>query len=176
MEKLLAFAVPKFTLLSLLFKRPLLVLTGVPAIAGFHEYNAVSDPASWKFVVENWKKDIIFSGGEIGMFITSKPTVKTTDDYLTNPVRFGYKHHRGDAPNYTWGQILLILVARGYGEDRFVLSQPFTQEIDASNGDNYPAKFTNVGNRWYLRLGESFVNREKLQKEMNDLFVIEPEL
>lgn len=144
------------------------------AVDGFHEYNAVSDPTSWKYVIENWKKDIIFSGGEIGMFITSKPTVKTVDDYLTNPVRFGYKHHRGDAANYTWGQLLLILVARGYGEDRFVLSQPFTQEINPANGDNYPAKFTNKGNRWYLRLGESFVNKQKLQKEMDELFVVEP--
>lgn len=141
---------------------------------GFHEYNALGNISSWKYVIENFPINIIFSGAEIGVFINSKPTIHVPDDYLTNPVRFGYKYHRGDATNYTWGQLLLILAARGYGENRFSLSLPFVEKIDVSTTDNLPAKYTATGNRWYLRLGESFFDRTNLQNEMNSLFAIEP--
>ena len=43
MEELLAFALPKFKLLSLLFKKPLLVLTGVPAIVAVSQVVSYED-------------------------------------------------------------------------------------------------------------------------------------
>ena len=53
MEKLLAFALPKFTLLSLLFKKPILIITGVPAIVAVSKvvsYEGVWFIFCWFFV------------------------------------------------------------------------------------------------------------------------------
>jgi hypothetical protein len=53
MEKLLAFALPKFTLLSLLFKKPILILTGVPAIVAVSQvvsYEGVWYLFCWFFI------------------------------------------------------------------------------------------------------------------------------
>jgi hypothetical protein len=53
MEKLLAFALPKFTLMSLLFKKPLLLITGVPAIVAVSQvvsYEGVWFIFCWFFV------------------------------------------------------------------------------------------------------------------------------
>lgn len=137
---------------------------------GFHEYNSISDKASWKYVVENFTKEMIFAGGEIGMYIKSKPTVKTPDDYLTNPIRFGYKFHIGDAKNNTWGQLLLLMAAYGTSE-YFSFSQKFTPTIDLATGD-ISIRYNEKGNATYLRLAESFQKRDKLQAIMDDLFIL----
>lgn len=63
MEKLLAFALPKFTLLSLLLKKPFLILTGVPVIA------AVTVVVSFESVA--WVLVILFFGDLITGLLAS---------------------------------------------------------------------------------------------------------
>ena len=63
MEKLLVFALPKFTLLSLLIKKPFLILTGVPVIA------AVTVVVSFEAVA--WVLVVMFTGDLITGLLAS---------------------------------------------------------------------------------------------------------
>ena len=63
MEKLLAFALPKFTLLSLFIKKPFLILTGVPVIA------AVTVVVSFEAVA--WVLVVMFTGDLITGLLAS---------------------------------------------------------------------------------------------------------
>jgi len=117
-------------------------------------YNPGSHPQSWKNVIENAPCKIIFSGAELGVSISIGAPVKIPEDYTTNPFRYAYYIQGGSMKRPTWGVLPQLIAAYGLNE-KFILSHPFTQTINAITGLADPPVYNANGNRWFIRFADN---------------------
>lgn len=132
------------------------------------EYNAASDPASWKQVIETWPTPLVLSGGELGEFIRTAPPTNR-GDLLTNPTRFAYNNFAGTGTRQSWGQLgTAFIVSPGL----FALSEPFTQTVSATTGQATAPVYSPTATRYFLRFAEK--GGETVRALLNSLLLPVP--
>jgi len=140
-------------------------------------FNALGHIESYMYVINNPPVPIIWTGIELGRTHQVGPPIKDPDDYLTNPVRFGYKWY---APyvnkRYAYGQTMVMALINGLAGN-FVLSYPFDFTIEAVTGDGSDIVYSQNGKhrflRWATNSEDVIANGNAMTDQLDAIFAMD---